>query len=155
MLENYDEARDATQDVFVKVFEHIGRFEGRSKFSTWVTSIAVNTGTEILRQRRPLLPLDDEDEQFRPRKVMAWAEDPEALFAAAQMNSLVREAVLRLPYKYRVAVLLRDINQLSTEDAAEALGLSVPALKARVLRGRLMLRESLAAHFVSPENANA
>jgi len=156
MLENYDEARDATQDVFVKAFEHIGRFEGRSKFSTWLTSIVVNTGTEILRQRRPLLPLDDEDdEQFRPRKVTAWAEDPEALFAAAQMNSLVREAVLRLPHKYRVAVLLRDINQLSTEDAAEVLGLSVPALKARVLRGRLMLRESLAAHFVSPENANA
>jgi RNA polymerase sigma-70 factor (ECF subfamily) len=156
MLGNYDEARDATQDVFVKAFEHIGRFEGRSKFSTWVTSIAVNTGTEILRQRKSLLSLDDEEgEQFRPRKVTAWAENPEALFAAAQMNSLVREAVQRLPHKYRVAVLLRDINQLSTEDAAETLGLSVPALKARVLRGRLMLRESLAAHFVSSENANA
>ena len=156
MLGNYDEARDATQDVFVKAFEHIGRFEGRSKFSTWVTSIAVNTGTEILRQRKPLVPLGDEEgEQFRPTKVMAWADDPETLFAASQMNFLVREAVLRLPHKYRVAVLLRDINELSTEDAAETLGLSVPALKARVLRGRLMLRESLAAHFVSSENANA
>jgi RNA polymerase sigma-70 factor (ECF subfamily) len=156
MLGNYDEARDATQDVFVKAFEHIGRFEGRAKFSTWVTSIAVNTGTELLRQRKALLPLDDaEDEHFRPRKVMAWAEDPEALFAASQMCSLVRDAVLRLPHKYRVAVLLRDINELSSEDAAEALGLSVPALKARVLRGRLMLRESLAAHFVSSENPNA
>ena len=121
-----------------------------------MTSIAVNTGTEILRQRKSLLSLDDEEgEQFRPRKVTAWAENPEVLFAAAQMNSLVREAVLRLPHKYRVAVLLRDINQLSTEDAAETLGLSVPALKARVLRGRLMLRESLAPHFVSSENANA
>jgi RNA polymerase sigma-70 factor (ECF subfamily) len=64
------------------------------------------------------------------------------------MNELVREAVLRLPEKYRIAVLLRDINQLSTEEAAAALDLSVPALKARVLRGRLMLRESLAQHFV-------
>jgi len=156
MLGNYDEARDATQDVFVKAFEHIGRFEGRAKFSTWVTSIAANTGAEILRQRKALLPLDDaEDEHFRPRKIMAWAEDPEAQFAASQLNSLVREAVLRLPQKYRVAVLLRDINQLSTEDAAEALGLSVPALKARVLRGRLMLRESLATHFVSSEKTDA
>ena len=156
LLGNYEEARDATQDVFIKAFEHIGGFEGRAKFSTWVTSIAVNAGTEILRQRKNIVPLNDaEDEQFRPRRVTAWAKDPEALFAAAQVNSLVREAVLRLPHKYRGAVLLRDINQLSTEEAAEALGLSVPALKARVLRGRLMLRESLAAHFVSSENANA
>jgi RNA polymerase sigma-70 factor (ECF subfamily) len=71
------------------------------------------------------------------------------------MNELVREAVLRLPAKYRIAVLLRDINQLSTEEAAEALDLSVPALKARVLRGRLMLRESLAQHFVRGDKTDA
>jgi len=72
-----------------------------------------------------------------------------------QMNQLVREAVLRLPEKYRIAVLLRDINQLSTEEAAAALDLSVPALKARVLRGRLMLRESLAPHFVHKDKTDA
>ena len=156
MLGNCEEARDATQDVFIKAFEHICSFEGRAKFSTWVTSIAVNTGAEILRQRKAVVPLNDaDDEHFRPRRVSAWAEDPEALFAASQMNALVREAVMRLPQKYRVAVLLRDINQLSTEDTAEALGLSVPALKARVLRGRLMLRETLATHFVRPENTDA
>ena len=156
MLANCEEARDATQDVFIKAFEHISGFEGRAKFSTWVTSIAVNTGTEILRQRKATVPLNDaEDEHFRPRRVTAWADDPEALFATSQMNSLVREAVLRLPQKYRVAVLLRDINQLSTDDVAEALGLSVPAVKARVLRGRLMLRETLATHFVKTENSDA
>jgi len=156
ILGDHDQARDATQDVFLKAFEHIGKFEGRSKFSTWLTSIAVNTGTEILRQRKPLEPLDtDGEENFRPRQVQGWAEDPERLFAASQVNALVRDAVLRLPPKYRVAVLLRDINQLTTEEAAEALGLSVPALKARVLRGRLMLRESLAPHFVRPESADA
>ena len=74
------------------------------------------------------------------------------MLAASQRSELVREGVLRLPEKYRIVVLLRDINQLSTEDAAEALGLSVPALKARLLRGRLMLRESLAPHFVRTEN---
>jgi RNA polymerase sigma-70 factor, ECF subfamily len=156
ILGEHDEARDATQDVFLKAFEHIGKFEGRSKFSTWLTSIAVNTGTEILRQRRPIEQLDMEgDECFRPRQVQGWAEDPERLFAASQVNALVRDAVLRLPQKYRVAVLLRDINQLTTEDAAQVLGLSVPALKARVLRGRLMLRESLAPHFMRPERADA
>jgi RNA polymerase sigma-70 factor (ECF subfamily) len=156
MLGNYDEAHEATQETFVKAFEHIRSFQGRSKFSTWLTSIAVNTGTEMLRQRKPTVPLDEAaDEDFRPRQVMSWNEDPEALFAAAQMKALVRDAVLRLPHKYRVAVLLRDINQLSTEDAAEALGLSVPALKARVLRGRLMLRESLAPHFLPSEEKHA
>jgi len=156
LFDNYDEAHEAAQEVFVKAFEHIGSFQGRSKFSTWLTSIAVNTGTEFLRQRKPMIPLDEaREEDFRPRRVMSWDEDPEMLFAAGQMKTLVRDAVLRLPQKYRVAVLLRDINQLSTEDAADALGLSVPALKARILRARLMLRESLAAHFLPSEKKNA
>jgi len=150
LLGNVDDAHDATQEVFLKAFENIGRFQGRSKFSTWLTSIAINAGTDLLRQRKPSEPLEEGqgDEGFRPRQVQKWAEDPERLLAASQMNELVREAVLRLPEKYRIAVLLRDINQLSTEEAAAALDLSVPALKARVLRGRLMLRESLAQHFV-------
>jgi RNA polymerase sigma-70 factor (ECF subfamily) len=157
LLGNVDDARDATQEVFLKAFESIGRFQGRSKFSTWLTSIAVNTGTDLLGQRKPSEPLEEGqgDERFRPRQVQKWAEDPERLLAASQMNELVREAVLRLPEKYRIAVLLRDINQLSTEEAAEALDLSVPALKARVLRGRLMLRESLAQYFVRQDKTDA
>jgi RNA polymerase sigma-70 factor, ECF subfamily len=152
LVGNTDDARDATQDVFLKAFEHIGRFQGRSKFSTWLTSIAINTGTELLRQRKPSESLEnDEDEAFRPRQIQSWADNPEQLLEAAQITDLVRQGVLRLPEKYRVVVLLRDINQLSTEEAAAALGLSVPALKARLLRGRLMLRESLAPHFVRTE----
>jgi RNA polymerase sigma-70 factor, ECF subfamily len=146
---NVDDARDSTQDVFLKAFQKIDRFEGRSKFSTWLTSIAVNTGTELLRHRRPTESIDDADNEqgFRPRQLQSWVDDPEQQLAKAQMNELVRKAVLRLPEKYRIALLLRDINQFSTEDAAAALGVSVAALKARVLRGRLMLRESLAPHF--------
>jgi RNA polymerase sigma-70 factor, ECF subfamily len=157
LLGNVDDAHDATQEVFLKAFENIGRFQGRSKFSTWLTSIAINAGTDLLRQRKPSEPLEEGqgDEGFRPRQVQKWAEDPERLLSALQMNQLVREAVLRLPEKYRIAVLLRDINQLSTEEAAAALDLSVPALKARVLRGRLMLRESLAQHFVRKDKTDA
>ena len=157
LLGNVDDAHDATQEVFLKAFENIGRFQGRSKFSTWLTSIAINAGTDLLRQRTPSEPLEEGqgDEGFRPRQVQKWAEDPERLLSALQMNQLVREAVLRLPEKYRIAVLLRDINQLSTEEAAAALELSVPALKARVLRGRLMLRESLAQHFVRQDKTDA
>jgi len=157
ILGDIDDARDATQEAFLKAYEHIGRFERRSKFSTWLTSIAVNTATENLRRRKPTESLDEfvTEEDFRPRQVAQWANDPEAILSATQRNFLVREAVLRLPYKYRVAILLRDISQFSTEDAAATLGLSVPALKARVLRGRLMLRESLAAHFTPSEKPNA
>ena len=149
ILGNLDDARDSTQDVFLKAFQHIGNFQGRSKFSTWIISIAVNTGTELLRRRRPTESLDDTDEEssFRPRQIQSWVDDPEQRLAKAQMNDLVRQAVLRLPEKYRIALLLRDINQIPTEEVASALNLTVPALKARVLRGRLMLRESLTPHF--------
>ena len=157
LVGNMDDARDATQDVFLKAFENLGRFQGRSKFSTWLTSIAINTGTDILRQRRPSEPLEevDQDEGFRPRQIQSWADNPEQVLNASQRDKLVKEAVLRLPEKYRVAVLLRDINQISTEEAAAALELSVPALKARLLRGRLMLRERLAEHFIAPEKGTA
>ncbi len=157
LVGNIDDARDATQEVFLKAFENIGRFQGRSKFSTWLTSIAINTGTELLRQRKPSESLTEmeDDEGFRPRQVQKWEDNPEQMCSASQINDLVREAVLRLPEKYRVAVLLRDINQLSTEEAAAALDLSIPALKARVLRGRLMLRESLAPHFIRTEKPDA
>ena len=145
LLANLDDARDVTQDVFLKAFENIGRFQGRSKFSTWLTSIAINTGTELLRQRRPSESLDqgEEGDEFRPRQIQSWADNPEQVLAASEMKQLVREGVLRLPEKYRIVVLLRDINQVSTEEAAAALELSIPAVKARLLRGRLMLREVL------------
>jgi len=149
LLGNAEDARDATQDVFLKAYQHIGSFESRSRFSTWVTSIAINTGRELLRRRRPSESLDDDgdDLDFRPRQIQSWIDNPEQSMAKAEVDNLVRASVLRLPEKYRVAVLLRDINQLPTEEAAVALGLSIPALKARVLRGRLMLREALAPHF--------
>ncbi len=89
----------------------------------------------------------DDEEDFRPRQVQQWADDPEQICTAAQRNELVRDGILRLPEKYRMALILRDISQLSSEEAAAALEIGVPALKARVLRGRLMLRERLAPHF--------
>lgn len=151
LLGSMEDVPDLTQDVFLKAFEHIGAFQRRSKFSTWLTSIAINAGTQLLRDRKSTEPLaeDDDDEGFRPRQIQDWAENPEQLVAASERDELVRAAVLRLPEKYRVAVLLRDIEQLSTEEAATALGISIPATKARVLRGRLMLRESLTPYFTS------
>ena len=155
ILGNPDEARDALQDTFLKVFQHLARFEGRSKFSTWLVSIATNTGIQRLRERRPMESLDEpgsDEEGFRPRQVQAWTDDPEQLYSQAEMRSLIENGVMKLPVKYRMVLMLRDIEQLPIEEAAAVLGLGIPAIKARLLRGRLMLRESLAPHFIPSKN---
>jgi len=155
ILGNPDDARDAMQDTFLKVFQHLPGFEGRSKFSTWLVSIATNTAIQRLRERRPMESLDEsgpDDEGFRPRQVQAWTDDPEQLYSQAEMRSLIENGVMKLPIKYRVVLMLRDIEQLPIEEAASALGLGIPAIKARLLRGRLMLREALAPHFISSGN---
>jgi len=89
------------------------------------------------------------DESFRPRQIRAWTEDPEQLYSRTETRALVEEGVMKLPVKYRVVLILRDIEQLSIEEAAAALGLGIPALKSRHLRGRLMLREALTPHFAA------
>lgn len=151
ILGNPDEARDAMQDTFLKAFQHLSGFEGRSKFSTWLVSIATNTALQRLRERRPMESLDESgpnEEGFRPKQVHAWTDSPEQLYSQAEMRSLIENGVMKLPVKYRVVLMLRDIEQLPIEEAASALGLGIPAIKARLLRGRLMLREALAPHFI-------
>jgi len=151
ILGNDDEARDAMQDTFLKAFQHLGEFQQRSKFSTWLVSIASNTGLQRLRDRKHAESLDEDgsvsEEGFRPREVRAWTDDPEELCSKAEIRALVENTVMKLPAKYRVVVVLRDLEQLSIEETAEALGLGIPALKARHLRGRLMVREALSPHF--------
>ncbi len=160
LLGSPEEARDAMQDTFLKAFQHLAGFQGRSKFSTWLLTIASNAGLQRLRERRPMESLDDDgpegQEGFRPRQVRAWADDPEQLYSRAEVRSLVENCLKKLPAKYRVVVVLRDFEQLSADDAAAALGLGVPALKSRLLRGRLMLREALAPYFAkSPTGVGA
>jgi RNA polymerase sigma-70 factor (ECF subfamily) len=152
ILGDPDDARDAMQGTFLKAFQHLGRFEGRSKFSTWLLTIAHNTGIQRLRERRPTESLDEtgfDEESFRPRQIQAWTDDPESLYSQAEMRSLIERAIMKLPAKYRIVLMLRDIEQLSVEETAAALGLGIPAFKTRLLRGRLMLREALAPHFAA------
>jgi RNA polymerase sigma-70 factor (ECF subfamily) len=150
ILGNAEEAQDAMQDALLNAFRHIKGFEGRSKFSTWLMSIARNTALDRIRQRKDTESLDqgaERDEDFRPRQVRAWQDNPEQLHSKEETRKLVEKSVMGLPSKYRVVIMLRDIEQLSTEEVARQLGLTVPAMKARLLRGRLMLRETLAPHF--------
>jgi RNA polymerase sigma-70 factor (ECF subfamily) len=131
----------------LKAFQHLPNFEGRSRFSTWLVRIAINTGLQRVRGRKDFDSLDEESEEFRPRNIQAWTDTPEEYYSREELRRLVETEVMKLPVKYRVALMLRDLEELSTEEAAAALGLSVPGLKARVLRGRLMLRESMVPYF--------
>jgi RNA polymerase sigma-70 factor (ECF subfamily) len=147
------DAQDAMQDTLLSAFKHIGGFQGRSKFSTWLVSIARNAALQRLRGRKNTESLDQNDSQedrdFRPRQIAAWQENPEQNHSKSEIRQLVERGVLQLPAKYRVIVMLRDIEQLSTDDVARQLGLTVPAVKTRLLRGRLMLREWLAPHLTT------
>ena len=147
ILGSAEEAEDALQDAFLKAFQHLPNFEGRSRFSTWLVRIAINTGLQRMRSRKEVDSLDEENEEFRPRNIQAWSDTPEEFYSREELRRLVEKEVMKLPVKYRVALMLRDLEELSTEEAAAALGLSIPGLKARVLRGRLMLRESMAPYF--------
>jgi RNA polymerase sigma-70 factor (ECF subfamily) len=146
------------QDTFLKAFQHLGSFQGRSKFSTWLVSIASNTGVQLLRERKRVQPLDDDfytDDGFRPQQIRAWSDDPEQSYSKTEVRALVEDHVMKLPAKYRVVLMLRDIEQLSIEETAAALGLGIPALKSRHLRGRMMLREALTPHFAATAKGGA
>jgi RNA polymerase sigma-70 factor (ECF subfamily) len=153
MLGNPADAQDGLQDTLLNAFKHIGGFQGRSKFSTWLVSIARNTALQRLRGRKNFESLDERDGEeegdFRPRQVRSWGDNPEQSHSKSEIQQLVEAGILGLPSKYRVVVVLRDIEQLSTDEVARELGLSVPTVKTRLLRGRLMLREWLSPHFTA------
>ena len=153
ILGNPVDAQDAMQDTFLSAFKNIGAFQGRSKFSTWLVTIARNAAFQTLRGRKNVESLDesehDENGDFRPRQVRAWQDNPEQCHSKAEIRQLVETGILALPTKYRVVVVLRDIEHLSGDEVARQLGLSIPAVKTRLLRGRLMLREWLSPHLTT------
>jgi len=101
-----------------------------------------------LRLRKEVDSLDaagtEDDVPFRPHDVSEWGDDPEQVYSRKELREIIERELLRIPAKYRVPVVLRDLQHFSTEETAEILKIGVPALKSRLLRGRLMLREALA-----------
>lgn len=153
VLGNVEDAEEAMQDTFVKAFRHLDQFRKESRFSTWLTRIAINEAIQKRNTRKNLVPLADADTatpEFTPRRYEPWETNPERLFGKQEIHRFVEGAIQSLPGIYREAFVLRDVEELSAEEAADVLGITVPALKSRLLRARLLVRETLAVKFEKP-----
>lgn len=154
MLGSDEDARDAVQDGFLNAFRAIDRFEGHAKLSTWLHRIVVNASLMKLRTRRrrpeeslePLLPAFRENGHHAD-KFSAWDEGADQLAEREETRLAVREAILSLPETYRDVLVLRDIEEMSTEETARSLGVSPNAVKIRLHRARLALRTLLDPHL--------
>ena len=150
---NPDDAEDVLQETFLKAYANLGRFKGDSRFYTWLVRIGVNEALMKLRKRKADRtvsldePVETGDEESIPRELADWGENPEQRYARQELQDILAAALAELGPGFRIVVYLRDVEDLSTEETAEMLNLSVPAVKSRLLRGRLKLRESLARRF--------
>jgi len=152
ITQNREDAEDVVQDAFLKAYENLPQFQMQSKFYTWLVRIAVNEALMKLRRRRPerMVSLDEEvrtEEDSMPREIADWSPNPEQQYNQAELKDILGKTIQGLPPSFRTVFVLRDVEGLSTEETAEALNLSIPAVKSRLLRARLQLRERLNKYF--------
>lgn len=148
---NQEDAEDAMQETFLKAYAHLGEFQGGSRFYTWLVRIAVNESLMRVRRRRPNHfsidePLSSESDA-KPLELEDWDLNPEQKYASAEMNDVLAGLIERMDISFRIVLVLRDIEELSAQETADALGLSVACVKTRLLRARLMLRGNLNLYF--------
>jgi RNA polymerase sigma-70 factor, ECF subfamily len=144
---NREDAEDAMQDAFMKAYSHLNTFQEDSRFYTWLVRIAANEALMRLRKRRPNQisldePVEGEDD-LMPREIRDWGPSPEQRFAQSEMHAILEQVIDQLDADFRTVFVLRDIEELSTEETAAVLEISVPAVKSRLLRARLKLRQKL------------
>jgi RNA polymerase sigma-70 factor (ECF subfamily) len=153
MLGSPQDAEDALQNTFLKALQSIKTFEGRSSLSTWLYRIAANEALMLLRRKKPEIALtdtateDESGEEYTPVEFTDWCCLPEEEFVNAESRRALDDAIRRLPETLRLVFLLRDIEGLSIQETSEALGLTETAVKTRLLRARLHLRELLSAYY--------
>jgi RNA polymerase sigma-70 factor, ECF subfamily len=160
ITQNDEDAEDVLQETFLKAYSHLDKFKGDSKFYTWIVRIGVNEALMKLRKRKSdkSVSLDQEidtGEDFVPREIAVWEDNPEQSYSRDEMRDILDQAVEALPPIFRSVFVLRDIEELSTEETADALGISIPAVKSRLLRARLQLRERLTRFFKRYKGDNA
>ena len=149
ILRNESEAEDAAQEAVLKAFTHIEQFRSEARFSTWLTQITVNEA--LMRRRKahseimePIGEREEDDGTYTPRDFADWREIPSEVLEKKEIRQKLASAVATLAEKYRQVFVLRDVQHLSIEETAEALGISRASVKTRLLRARLMLRDLLA-----------
>jgi len=152
MLGNPQEAEDVLQETFINAFRHMKQFEGRSQLSTWLYRIAANQALMRLRKHEPDMVSVDEPIELAsgdsmPRQLKDWCCLPEAEFMTAEAQAQLDRAIGELSTALRTAFVLRDLQGLSTRETAEILDISESAVKTRLLRARLELRDKLSTYF--------
>lgn len=152
MLNNPQDAEDILQETFIKAYRHIGNFGGRSSLSTWLYRIATNEALMSIRRKRPdtvsfEVPSIYDTEPQDPLQIVDWCCLPEEDFLTSEVRARLDEAAENLPVSLRVVFVLRDIEGLSTRETAEVLEISEMAVKTRLSRARLRLREELSEYF--------
>ena len=153
MLGNSSDAEDVLQNTFLKAYQHIGNFEGRSSLSTWLYRIASNEALMLLRKQRPEINLTDtalegeENSDYEPVQFTDWCCLPEDEFLSSESHVALDQAIQHLPEILRIVFILRDIEGLSIQETSQTLGLSETAVKTRLLRARLRLRDDLSSYY--------
>ncbi|HEY6346373.1 MAG TPA: sigma-70 family RNA polymerase sigma factor [Bryobacteraceae bacterium] len=152
ITQSNEDAEDILQETFLKAYSHLDGFQRNSKFYTWIVRIAVNESLMKLRKRKSdrTVPLDeplDTGEESVAREIAVWDDNPEQRYSREEMQEILDEAVESLKPDFRTVFMLRDIEELSTEETAQMLDISIPAVKSRLLRARLALREKLTRKF--------
>ena len=145
---NPEDAEDILQETFLKAFEHLSDFREDSRFYTWIVRIAINQGLMKLRKRRGSKEVqiedgENDDGEIIPRDFADWRPNPEQELQRTELEGILQNAARSLPTTFRTVFFLRDVEGLSTEETAELLNLSEGAVKARLFRARLRLREEL------------
>jgi RNA polymerase sigma-70 factor (ECF subfamily) len=148
-MKNEADAEDVAQEAFLKAFRNLGDFRGTARFSTWLISITLNEARGRLRHDKsvPMESLDggtDDGSYVSPALLRDWREVPSQTLERQEVRQLLRTAIEGLSPIYRDVVLLRDIEELSMEEAASALQISIPSVKVRLHRARMMLQKVLA-----------
>jgi RNA polymerase sigma-70 factor (ECF subfamily) len=152
MLNNPQDAEDILQETFIKAYRNLKNFDGRSNLSTWLYRIATNEALMFLRKRKPDSVSIDEtidtgEGEHRPVHIVDWGNLPEEELMSEEAQTYLDQAVDKLPPSLRVVFVLRDIQGLSTRETGEVLDLSEVAVKTRLSRARLRLREELSAYY--------
>jgi RNA polymerase sigma-70 factor (ECF subfamily) len=148
LLHNEADAEDAAQEAFLKAFRNLANFRGDSKFSTWLISITLNEARSRLRSKKTVKieSLDEPPEEqghFTPALLRDWREIPSDALERKELRSLLQQAITELPLIYREIFVLRDVEELSVNESAEALGITVASVKVRLHRARIMLQKKL------------